>query len=77
MIISDLEYLEVISEENKVEGGLAVAATASSSGSAVGDNTAYSSTSTLTYADIIRTYFPFVSESGYGYSGASSTAAAT
>ncbi len=50
MIISDLEHLEVVHEENRVEGGVASVAGAAASSSAIGTNSAsiFNITSTLT-----------------------------
>jgi hypothetical protein len=59
MIISDLEYLEVVREENKVEGGIASVAGAAASASASGTNQASIFATTTTSTSISQSLFSF------------------
>ncbi len=79
MIISDLEHLEVVSEETNVEGGFA-SANAGAGASASGNNFAATSTSTYTSATSgYYYYYPYyyygLPNSASSSSGSSSTAA--
>jgi hypothetical protein len=75
MIISDLEHLEVVSEETRVEGGFADAS-AYSSASANGNYFASTYTSTYTSARSGYDYWWYgLPNSAYSSSGSSSTAA--
>ncbi len=74
MIISDLEHLEVVSEETRVEGGFADAS-AYSSASANGNYFASTSTSTYTSARSGYYWWYGLPNSAYSSSGSSSTAA--
>ncbi|HEY9797113.1 MAG TPA: hypothetical protein V6D30_15835 [Leptolyngbyaceae cyanobacterium] len=59
MIISDLEYLEVVGEENRVEGGVASVSGAVASASASGTNQASFSVSTTSFTSLTEITFPF------------------
>jgi hypothetical protein len=78
MIISDLDYLEVVHEENGVEGGLASVAGAVASASASGTNQASISVNTTTLTSINETFFPFLPNVlGFAFSSANSSASAS
>jgi len=77
MIISDLEYLEVVREENQVEGGLGSVAGSVASASASGKNYAFFSISTSSSTSITETLFPFLPRSfTFAWSNARSSASA-
>jgi hypothetical protein len=81
MIISDLEHLEVVREENRVEGGLASVAGAAASASASGTNQASFSVSTTSFTSLTQISFPFPffppRNFPYAFSSASSRAFAS
>jgi hypothetical protein len=78
MIISDLEHLEVVREENRVEGGLASVAGAAASASASGTNQASFSVSTSSFTSLTEISFPFFRRNfPYAFSSASSRAFAS
>ena len=75
MIISDLEHMEIVSEETRVEGGFA---DASAYSSANANGSYFASTYTSTYTSARSGYsYPYYSlpNSAYSSSGSSSTAA--
>ena len=74
MIISDLEYLEVVREENQVEGGVASVAGAVASASASGTNYAFFSISTNSSTSISFPLFP--RSLAYAFSSARASASA-
>ncbi len=80
MIISDLEYLEVVREENQVEGGLGSVAGSVASASASGTNYAFFSISTSSSTSITETFFPlfplFPRSLAYAFSRARASASA-
>jgi hypothetical protein len=77
MLISDLEYLEVVCEENRVEGGLASVAGAVASASASGTNQASFSISSTTFTSLSQLFFPFSRNFAIAFSNASSRASAS
>ena len=77
MIISDLEYLEVVGEEIRVEGGVASVATAAASSSATGDNSAFSFSSANTFTQFIDSLLPFFPKIVISGSSATSEAQAS
>jgi hypothetical protein len=78
MIISDLEYLEVVREENQVEGGIASVAGAAASASATGTNQASIFATTTTSTSISQILFPFFPRNfAYSFSSAISRASAS
>ncbi|MDP8966548.1 MAG: hypothetical protein M3O33_21680 [Cyanobacteriota bacterium] len=78
MIISDLEYLEVVCEENQIEGGIASVAGAAASASAIGTNTASFSVGTTTLTSLSQSFFPFFPRNlAFSFSQAISRASAS
>jgi hypothetical protein len=78
MIISDLEYLEVVREETQVEGGIASVAGAAASASASGTNRASIFATTTTSTSISQLLFPFFPRNiAYSFSSAISRASAS
>jgi hypothetical protein len=78
MIISDLEYLEVVCEENQIEGGIASVAGAAASASAIGTNQASIFATTTTSTSISQIFFPFFPRKlAYSFSQAISRASAS
>ena len=75
MVISDLEYIEVVREENQIEGGVASVSGAVAVSSATGTKTAYIFNTANSYTQIIQLFggrqIVFSSSSGVAIAQAS------